>query len=114
MTNEAKMVEKIRSQYEKKEITELDKLKQLDKAIKRPIKVFSYVFGTVGSLVLGTGMCLAMKVIGDMMIPGIVIGCAGILMVSVTKPLHDKLLERRKQKNSAKIFEMSDSILNNK
>ena len=112
MTNEQRTVEKIRAQYEAKEITEVDKLKQLDKDIKRPVKVFSYAFGTVGSLVLGTGMCLAMKVIGDFMIPGIIIGLAGIGMVSVTKALHDKLLEKRKKKYSEKIFEMSNSILN--
>jgi hypothetical protein len=114
MTNEAKQVEMIRQQYEAKKVTEVDRLKELDKKVKRPVKVFSYVFGTVGSLVLGTGMCLAMEVIGSMMGVGIAIGCVGILMVSITKPLHDKMLNKRKQKYSKDIFEMSDSILNNK
>jgi len=112
MTNEERIAEKIRNQYEVKEITEIDRLKELDKKVKRPAKVFSYVFGTAGALVLGTGMCLAMEVIGDLMIPGIVIGLVGIGMVSVTKLLHDKLLDKRKKQYSDKIFEMSDSILN--
>ncbi len=112
MTNEERMAERIRNQYEAKEITEIDRLKELDKSVKRPVKVFSYVFGTVGSLVLGTGMCLAMRVIGDLMIPGILVGLLGIGMVSVTKLLHDRLLDKRKKKYSEKIFEISDSILN--
>ena len=112
MTNEQRTVEKIRAQYEAKEITEIDKLKQLDREVKRPVKVFSYTFGTVGSLVLGMGMCLALKVIGDLMVLGILIGLAGIGMVSTTKALHDKLLEKRKKQYSEKIFEMSDGILN--
>ena len=112
MTNEERIAERIRNQYEAKEITEIDRLKELDKSVKRPVKVFSYVFGTVGSLVLGTGMCLAMRVIGDLMIPGILVGLLGIGMVSVTKLLHDRLLDKRKKKSSEKIFEISDSILN--
>ncbi|MBQ9743801.1 MAG: hypothetical protein IJW19_01610 [Clostridia bacterium] len=112
MTNEERTVEKIRAQYEAKEITEVDKLKQLDKEVKRPVKVFSYTFGTAGSLVLGTGMCLAMGVIGSMVGVGVAVGCAGIAMVSSTKAVHDKLLARRKKQYSEKIFEMSDSILN--
>ncbi len=114
MTNEAKQVEMIRQQYEEKKITEVDRLKELDKKVKRPVKVFSYVYGTVGALVMGTGMCLAMGVIGNMMGVGIAVGCVGILMVSSTVNLHDKMLKRRKKKYSEKIFEMSDSILNNK
>ena len=112
MTNEMKTAEKIRQQYVEKEETELDKLKVLDKQIKRPVKAFSYAFGTAGSLVLGTGMCLAMGVIGTMMGAGIAIGCAGIAMVSAAKPMHDKLLDKRKKQYSDKVIELSDSILN--
>ena len=112
MTNEERMAERIRNQYEAREITEIDRLKELDKSVKRPVKVFSYAFGIAGSRILGTGMCLAMNVIGNFMIPGIVIGLLGIGMVSVTKLLHDKHLDSRKKKYSEKIFEISDSILN--
>ncbi len=112
MTGEIKAAEKIRQQYEAKEITELDKLKELDRQVKRPAKIFSYSFGTVGSLVLGTGMCFAMGVIGSAVGLGVAIGCGGIAMISSAKPLHDKLLDKRKKKYSEKIFEMSDSILN--
>ena len=112
MTEEIRVAEGIRQQYEKKEITEIEKLKELDKQVKRPARIFSYSFGTVGSLVFGTGMCLAMGVIGSAVGLGVAIGCGGIVMVSATKPLHDKVLGARKQKYSKKIFEMSDSILN--
>ena len=112
MTEEVKVAEKIRQQYEAKEVTEIDKLKELDKQVKRPAKIFSYSFGTAGSLVLGTGMCLAMGVIGSAVGVGVAIGCGGIAMVSSTKALHDKILDKRKKKYSEKIFEMTDSILN--
>ena len=75
-------VEHIREQYAEKRVTKFDELKALDKRVKRPAEIFAYTFGVVGALVLGTGMCLAMKVIGDMMALGIVIGVVGIGMVS--------------------------------
>ena len=46
------------------------------------------------------------------LVVGIVIGLLGIGMVSVTKLLHDRLLDKRKKQYSEKIFEISDSILN--
>ena len=88
------LVQKIRTQYTEKENTQLDELKALDKKVKKPANVFAYTFGTIGALVLGSGMSLAMNVIEpgtyygitigeNMMLPGIIIGLAGIAMVSV-------------------------------
>lgn len=116
MTNyEIKSVEKIRNQYTEHEVTKLDKLKSLDKRVKRGATVFSYAFGTIGSLVLGTGMCLAMEVIGSgLMIPGVIIGVAGIGLVSVTYPIYKKMIEASKKKHANEIITLSDEILNNK
>lgn len=104
-------VEKIRAQYAEKEITELDKLKQLDKKVKRPARIFAYAFGIIGSLVLGTGMCLAMKVIGDCMLLGIIIGLAGIAIVSVNYPIYKAILNSRKAIYGKEILEISDGML---
>ena len=111
MNNEIKTVERIRADYTEQAPTKVDELKALDKKVKRPAAIFAYIFGTVGSLVLGTGMCLAMKVIGDMMIAGIGIGLAGIAMVSLTYPIYKGLLARRRKKYAERIVAMSDEIL---
>ena len=105
-------VEHIREQYAEKRVTKFDELKALDKKVKRPAEIFAYTFGVVGALVLGTGMCLAMKVIGDMMALGIVIGVVGIGMVSETYALYQKILKARKRKYSADILALSDELLN--
>ena len=70
------VVEKIRAQYEEKSAEEkkLDTLKKMDAEVKRPVNLFAYVFGTAGSLVMGTGMCLAMDVLGEKKrIPGVLL-----------------------------------------
>ena len=59
--SEQKAVEEIRGAYVQKEESGLDRLRRLDRAARRPAQIFAYVFGAAGTLVLGTGMCLAMQ-----------------------------------------------------
>ena len=81
--NEKKYVEKTLKSYEEKEVTKIDELRALDKKAKKGANVFAYVFGSIGSLVLGFGMCVAMQVIlADLMVVGIIVGLVGIAMVS--------------------------------
>ena len=112
MTTQIKTIEKIRASYTEKEVTKLDELKQLDKKVKRPAQIFAYVYGTVSSLVLGTGMCLAMKVIGNSMALGIIIGVVGIALALTTYPIFKVILKKRKEKYASQIFELTDSLLN--
>ena len=117
MKNEINAIEKIRAGYVEKEVTKYDQLKDLDKKVKRPAKVFAYVFGSISALVLGTGMSLAMKVIGTTLtyaMPlGIGVGLVGILLTSINYPMYKKILKSRKDKYSEQILELSDSLLNN-
>lgn len=108
-----KRVEKIRMQYQGEEVTKIDELKALDKKVKKPARVFAYIFGTIGSLILGTGMCLAMKIIGDMMALGIAIGVVGIAIVSFNYSIYKAMLNSRKSKYAKQIIELSDLALNN-
>lgn len=110
-----KTVEKIRNSYTQteKQTTAIEELKLLDKKVKLPAKITAYTHGVVGSLVLGTGMCLAMKVIaGSLMSLGIVVGLVGIGMVSSTYSLFKFILNKRKAKYSKEIIEKSDKLLN--
>ncbi len=109
---ENKTVEKIMAQYEPVGYTKLDELKDLDKKVKRPAQIFGYTFGTVGALVLGTGMSLAMKIIGNSMPLGIAVGVLGIAMVSVNYFFYKKILKSRKQKYANQIRALSDELLN--
>ncbi len=111
--NQLKQITKIKVNYQTKEQTKFSELKALDKKVKRPAEVFSYVFGSIGSLVLGTGMCLAMKVIGNMMPLGIIIGVVGIAMVSVNYFIYKKILDKRKNKYKDKILAITSELLQN-
>lgn len=110
-------IKKIRASYEPKQITQFDELKKLDKRVNRPAKIFAYLFGCLSCLVLGTGMSLAMQVIGASlsfgMTLGIAIGLLGILLVSVNYSIYKIILNARKKRYAEKIIQLSDSLLNN-
>lgn len=112
---EKKYVENIKKEYSEKDNTKLDELKSLDKKVKTVPMVFAYVFGSVAALILGVGMCLAMKVIGGTttwMVVGILIGIVGLALMTINAPIYFKLLNARKKKYSAEILKLSNEILN--
>ena len=96
MKDQEFMVQKIRSQYTEREHTELDALKALDAKAKKPAKVFGYTYGSIGTIVMGAGMSLVMTDIGallgmtDTLLPGIVIGIVGLVMVLTTYPIYKR------------------------
>ena len=111
------LVQKIRTQYTEKQHTELDALKELDAKVKRPANVFAYTYGSIGAIVMGAGMSLVMTEIGatiglaSAMVPGIVIGVAGMGMALSTYPIYKKMLSARKKKYAPEILKLSEKIM---
>ena len=106
--------EAIANEYAHKDTTKVVQLKKLDAKAKRPANIFAYTFGVVASLVLGVGMCLAMKVIGDGSAVsfgvGIGVGLLGILGVSINYPIYKKMLEKGKAKYASDIIRLAKEI----
>ncbi len=111
------LVQKIRSQYTEKQHTELDALKALDAKVNRPANIFGYVFGVISALIMGSGMSLVMTDLGTMlgiaspMVPGVVIGIAGLVLALINYPIYKGILSHRKQKYAAEILTLSDAIM---
>ena len=111
------MVQKIRTQYTEKEHTKLDELKELDSKVKRPANVFAYIFGSIGAIIMGSGMSLVMTDIGEMIgisdgiTPGILTGIIGMFIVIVNYPIYKKMLGSRRKKYADKIVEISDKLM---
>ena len=111
------LVQKIRSQYTEKESTELDALRDLDAKVQRPANVFAYVFGSISTIIMGAGMSLVMTDIGatvgisDSMLPGIIIGIAGMFMAIINYPIYKGILGARRKKFADKIIAISDKIM---
>ncbi len=105
--------ESIAKEYAPKDNSKIVKLRKLDKKAKLPANVFAYTFGIVSALVAGTGMCLAMQVIGGTLpltIVGIVIGIVGFACTGINYPIYKKMLENGKKKYAYEIVELAREI----
>ena len=106
--------EQIANEYAPKQTSKVKSLKKLDAKAKNPAMIFTFTFGIISSLVLGTGMSLAMGVIGGgtplMIALGIVIGCVGILGMSINYPIYKKILTKSKNKYAADIIKLANEI----
>ncbi len=111
------LVQKIRTQYTEKEHTGLDELKALDAKVKRPAKVFAYIFGSVSALIMGAGMSLTMTDISETigiaqpMLSGIITGILGMGMAIVNFPIYKGLLGMRRRKYADRIVALSDKLM---
>ena len=105
--------EQIANEYAEKEATKVKQLKKLDRKAKQPANIFAYTFGTACALIFGTGMCLAMKVIGSGtvgMIAGIIVGIIGMVGCGITYPIYQKILKNGKKKYGSDIMRLAKEI----
>ena len=105
--------ESIAKEYAPKDNSKIVALRKLDAKAKLPATVFTYTWGILSSLVLGTGMCLSMQVIGSgmtHMVLGIIVGIVGMVGCGVNYPIYKKMLENGKKKYAYEIVELAREI----
>lgn len=112
MNTDKIFAEQIANEYSKKSESKVIALKKLDRKAKRPAEIFAYTNGIIMTLIFGLGMCLAMKVIGNSFILGIIIGIIGMIGVILNYPLYKRILEKSKEKYSYDIIELARQISN--
>ena len=113
MNTDKILAESIAKDYAPKESSKIVALKKLDNKAKLPATIFTYSFGIISALVFGTGMCLAMQVIGSGlagMVLGIVVGIVGLAGCGVNYPIYKKMLEKGKAKYAYEIVELARQI----
>ncbi len=105
--------ESIAKEYAPKDTSKVVALKKLDWKARSKACIFTYTFGIIMTLVFGTGMCLAMGVIGGgtaTMVVGIIIGIIGMVGVGVNYPIYSRLLESGKKQYASDILRLAKEI----
>lgn len=106
--------EAIANEYAPKDTSKVVALKKLDRKAKAPASMFAYTFGVGMTLILGLGMCLSMKVIGDGSLlatgGGILLGIVGIVGAGVNCLIYHKLLAAGKKKYAFAIVQLAREI----
>ena len=105
--------ESIAKEYAPKNDSKIVALRKLDKKAKQPANIFAFTFGIISTLVAGTGMCLAMCVIGGtipLMVLGIIVGIIGFTCTGINYPIYKKILENGKKKYAFEIVKLAEDI----
>lgn len=105
--------EALANEYAPKDTSKVVALRKLDRRAKLPATIFTYTFGVAAALLVGLGMCLSMRVIGNgngMYILGIIIGIIGFVAMGLNYPVYKKILEKGKQKYAFEIVELAKEI----
>ena len=91
-------------------------LRRLDAIPHQRAQVRSLVIGILGSLILGTGMSLAMTEIGAAlgqmgMVIGILVGIIGLVMVALAYPVYDRILKKERARIAPQILQLTEQLL---
>ena len=118
---EQEEIKAIRKKYATPEQTEdkMEKLRRLDAAVTKKATSLSLGFGVLGSLILGTGMSLAMTELGRLfglsegaaMLWGIAIGIVGIVLVGAAYPLYNRIVRRERERIAPEILRLTEELL---
>lgn len=110
--------ESLANEYAPKDTSKDIALRKLDKKAKLPSDIFAYTLGIISSLVMGTGMCLSMQIIGNnsttTIVIGIIIGIVGLILMGINYPIYRKMREKGKQKYAFEIMQLAKEISENK
>ena len=113
MNTDKIIAESIAKDYAPRKDSKLVALKKLDNKAKLPATIFTYTWGVASALVFGTGMSLAMQVIGHGltgMVLGIIVGIIGLIGCGVNYPIYMKMLEKGKAKYAFEIVQLAREI----
>lgn len=104
-------IQQIREKYLPREITKMDRLRALDESVTKRGSAVSIIHGIIFALILGLGMSCCLVWAGKWFLPGIVIGCIGIVGVSMTYPLYTRLVQQDREKIAPEILRLSEELI---
>ena len=111
-------IEKIKNKYLPKQESKMEQLRKLDKSAEKPGTITGIVLGTIGSLIMGAGMSLAMTdlsaILGmdslQSMIIGIVIGVIGMAVAGIAYPVYVNITKKQRAKIAEQVLKLSEEL----
>ena len=107
---EQKKMASIRAKYlpgEKKQPTNLDKLKKLDARVESVAMVSALSEGIISTLILGVGMTCVL--VWNQPVIGVIVGIIGLAGALCAWPLYQKVLAKEREKAAPEILRLSEN-----
>lgn len=118
---EREEIKAIRNKYVAPQQTEdkMAQLRRLDASVSQKATMVALIFGVIGTLILGTGMSLAMTELGEAiglgggmaMLIGVLIGIVGIVLVCVAYPIYNRILKKERERIAPEIIRLTDELM---
>ncbi len=107
-----KELEKITKKYQPVDNKEskMAQLKKLDESVTTPGTIASIILGTIGCLIMGSGMSMCMVAGGAWFVPGIIIGIIGMAVVGIAYPVYSVITKKEKAKKAPMILALAEEI----
>ena len=105
-------IKSIREKYmpPTEEEDKMERLRRLDRSVTKAGTAVSLIVGVISTLVLGVGMCCTMVWEG-LMLPGIIIGTAGIIGSASAYPLYIHVTKKQREKVAPEIIKLTDELM---
>jgi uncharacterized oligopeptide transporter (OPT) family protein len=112
-------IEHIRSKYLPKQEDKMERLRRLHKSASKKARLWAITIGINGTLILGTGMSLAMTNLGTMlgiqtaqaMLIGVAVGIVGMILIALAYPVYNHILKKERQRIAPEILQLTDDLL---
>lgn len=109
-------VEAIRKKYLPQEKDKLEQLRELDASATKKANALSLAAGVIGSLIMGTGMSLAMTDLGNALgnagfYVGIGVGVVGIALLACAYPIYQRTLKKERDRIRPEILRLTDELM---
>ena len=118
---EQEEIKAIRKKYVAPEQAEdkMAQLRRLDAAVTQKGTIVSLALGVIGTLLLGSGMSLAMTDIGNMlgladkteMLIGIPVGLVGIALILAAYPIYNAIIKKERERIAPEIIRLTDELM---
>lgn len=103
-------IEKIKSKYIKKEDDKLEQLRKLDASVTTKGTVVGLVLGMVGLLTFGGGMSVVLVAGTVLLLPGILLGGMGIVLMGFAYPAYKKITESERARIAPQILALTEEL----
>ena len=110
---EQEEIRRIRDKYQPPEEreTKMDRLRRLDNGVNQKATLWSLVLGVISALIMGTGMSMCMVFMGVWFIPGIIIGCIGLVGVCMAYPVYLRVQQKERERIAPEILALTDELM---
>lgn len=119
---EQQEIKKLREKYtvpEKKEESNLERLRRLDESVTKKASTAALILGVIGTLMLGLGMSIVMsdfgRILGNSVIlvftVGITFGAIGIALITLAYPVYNLTVKKERKRIAPEILRITDELM---